>query len=85
MIKSVPWLFLTLLLTPSLNLASSVELFPNIPSLPTQDSNGSRTQVRLPPQCGDSPLFFPLHELCTLYLLPKALITQTCINHALSL
>lgn len=61
MIKSVPWLFLTLFLTPSSNPASSVELFPNIPSLPTQDSNGSRTQVQLPPQCGGSPLFFPGH------------------------
>lgn len=44
MTKSVPWLSLTLLLTPSSNPASSVELSPNSPSVPTQDSNG-RAQV----------------------------------------
>lgn len=57
MTKSMPWLFLTLLLLPSSNPAPSMELSPNILSPPTQDSNGGRAQVWLPLQHGGRPLF----------------------------
>lgn len=57
MTKNLPWLFWTLLLLPSSNPASSMELSPNIPSPPTQDSNSGRAQVWLPLQRGGRPPF----------------------------